>query len=73
MNSYICPKCGYGFLEYKTTFVGGPELPYTENEIFCDRCGIHLNGSAVPKDKTQEELERLYQELKKEVKENRPG
>jgi hypothetical protein len=50
-------------LEYKTDFVGGPELPYTENEIFCERCDIHIRGNMVPRKNTKDELERLYKEL----------
>lgn len=62
MKNYVCPECGE-FLECKTIFFGEPELPYTKSEIFCNRCGIHLNGNAVPRDQTKDELERLYQEL----------
>jgi hypothetical protein len=62
VNNYICHKCG-GLLGYRTTFVGGLDMPYTENEMYCDRCGIHLKGDAVPREKTEDELERLYQEL----------
>lgn len=63
MNNFMCPKCG-GFLEYKTTFAGGPKLSCAETEIYCDRCHIHIRGDAVPREKTEDELNRLYKELK---------